>query len=510
MKKTALIVLDGWGRADNPEVSAIDKANTPFVDSLYKAYPQTWIKTSGLDVGLPEGQMGNSEVGHMNLGAGRVVYQDLVKINLAAESGDFAKDPTLLAALKHARENNAKIHIAGLLSDGGVHAHISHAKALCSWLHEADFNDVFVHAFTDGRDTDPQGGASYLQDLINHMNLTTGQIASVIGRYFAMDRDKRWERVAKAYHLLVNGKGASTTDPVSAVKASYENGTTDEFMEPIVTVNASNEPIATLSENDVVIMFNFRTDRGRELTEILTQQDFPEHQTQSVPLHFVTMTSYDDTFKDVEVVFRKDNLKNTIGEVLEAAGKTQIRIAETEKYPHVTFFFSGGRETPFNGEDRLLCPSPKVATYDLQPEMSAGDIRDAIVPKLQEATTDFICLNFANPDMVGHTGDMNAAVIACETVDHCLQSVVEAGLSSDYQFIILADHGNADCMVNEDGSPNTAHTTTVVPCWLVGSSASQYAMKEGRLGDIAPTLLALMDVAQPAEMTGENLLISNS
>lgn len=506
MKKTALIVLDGWGRADNPEVSAIDKANTPFVDSLYKNYPQTWIKTSGLDVGLPAGQMGNSEVGHMNLGAGRVVYQDLVKINLAAENGDFASDPTLKAALNAAREGGRKIHILGLLSDGGVHAHINHAKALCSWLSDENFNDVYMHAFTDGRDTDPKGGAGYLRDLENHMNTTTGKVASVVGRYFAMDRDQRWERVAKAYHLLVNGEGAPTQDVVAAVEASYAAGTTDEFMEPIIATDDAGQPLATIADNDVVIMFNFRTDRGREITQALTQQDFHEQNMHALKLHYVTMTSYDDTFKNIEVVFRKDNLVNTLGEVLEAAGKSQIRIAETEKYPHVTFFFSGGREVPFKGEERLLCPSPKVATYDLQPEMSAGDIRDAIVPKLEEGAADFVCLNFANPDMVGHTGVMEAAIKACETVDSCLQAVVEAGLKSDYDFIILADHGNADCMINEDGTPNTAHTTTVVPCWLVGSSAETYKMKEGRLGDIAPTLLGLMNIDQPAEMTGENLL----
>jgi len=481
-------------------------ARTPFVDSLYKKYPQTWIKTSGLDVGLPDGQMGNSEVGHMNLGAGRVVYQDLVKINLAAENGDFANDPTLKEALAHAKSTGANIHITGLLSDGGVHAHINHAKALCSWLYAEAFENVFVHAFTDGRDTDPQGGADYLQDLINHMGATTGRIASVIGRYYAMDRDKRWERVARAYHLLVNGEGNGTQDIVGAVKAQYAAGITDEFMEPLYVTDEEGAPLATLKENDVVLVFNFRTDRGREITEVLTQRDFPEHNMSALNLHYVTMTSYDDTFRGVEVVFRKDNLSNTLGEVLESAGKTQIRIAETEKYPHVTFFFSGGREEPFAGEERLLCPSPKVATYDLQPEMSAGDIRDAIVPKLREGKTDFICLNFANPDMVGHTGVMEAAVKACETVDHCLQSVIEAGLEQDYQFIVLADHGNADCMVNEDGSPNTAHTTTVVPCFLVGSSSETFVLKEGKLGDIAPTLLALMGVPQPAEMTGENLL----
>lgn len=506
MKKTALIVLDGWGKADNPEVSAIDLAFTPFVDGLYQQYPQTWIKTSGLDVGLPDGQMGNSEVGHMNLGAGRVVYQDLVKINLAAENGDFKTDPTLQAALDYAKTNNVKIHVVGLLSDGGVHAHIDHAKALFTWLNEANFDNAFLHAFTDGRDTDPKGGADYLSDMASHMQNTTGQIASVIGRYYAMDRDKRWERVAKAYHLLVNGIGEGSQEIIESVKEQYNKGITDEFMAPLYTQGALGAPIATISENDVVIMFNFRTDRGREITMALTQEDFHEHNMHALNLKYTTFTSYDDTFKNIDVVFKKDNLQNTLGEVLEANNKTQIRIAETEKYPHVTFFFNGGREEPFVGEDRILCPSPKVATYDLQPEMSAGDIRDAIVPKLKEGKTDFICLNFANPDMVGHTGVMEAAIKACETVDSCLKDVVEAGLEQDYQFIILADHGNADCMMNEDGTPNTAHTTTVVPCFLVGSCAESFTLKEGRLGDIAPTLLGLMELSQPADMTGLNLL----
>ncbi len=396
----------------------------------------------------------------------------------------------------------------GLLSDGGVHAHISHVKALCSWLDKKNFHDVYIHAFTDGRDTDPKGGAQYLEDLNKHMDKTTGQIASVIGRYYAMDRDQRWERVSRAYDLLVNGSGTPTTDPISSVRKSYHMGITDEFMEPILATNTNGKPLALISKDDIVIMFNYRTDRGREITQALTQQEYSEYNMTPLQLHYVTMTSYDDTFKNINVVFRKDNLVNTLGEVLEKANKTQIRIAETEKYPHVTFFFSGGREIPFRGEQRLLCPSPKVATYDLQPEMSAADIRDAIIPKLKEGATDFICLNFANPDMVGHTGVMSAAVKACETVDRCLRDVVAAGLESDYQFIILADHGNADCMINQDGTPNTAHTTTVVPCFLVGSSTSEFSLKEGKLGDIAPTLLALMEVKQPSEMTGNNLLIS--
>lgn len=507
MKKTALIVLDGWGKANNPLVSAIDHANTPFVNSLYSDYPHTWIKTSGLHVGLPEGQMGNSEVGHMNLGAGRIVYQDLVKINRAVENGEFKKNPTLLRALAHAKSKNSKIHIAGLLSDGGVHAHINHAKALCSWLAEEAFENVFFHVFTDGRDTDPKGGLSYVADLENHLNMTTGRIASVIGRYYSMDRDKRWGRIAKAYQAMVNGLGNQAKEAKQAIIESYKLGITDEFIEPIVITDEEGLPLAKIKEDDVVIMFNFRTDRGREITKVLTQSNFLEFNMQALNLHYVTMTSYDDTFKGIHVVFKKNNLVNTLGEILETSNKSQIRIAETEKYPHVTFFFSGGRESAFKGEERILCPSPNVATYDLQPEMSAKDIRDAIVPKLKEGMTDFICLNFANPDMVGHTGIMEATIKACETVDSCLQEVIEAGLESDYQFIILADHGNADFMINDDGTPNTAHTTNVVPCWLVGSQSKYYTLKEGKLGDIAPTLLALMDINQPDEMTGVNLLV---
>ena len=493
--------MDGWGIGDKSNSDAIHNANTPFVDSLYHKYPNAELNTSGEEVGLPDGQMGNSEVGHLNIGAGRVVYQDLVKINLAAENGEFAHDPTLQAALAHARATGGNIHITGLLSDGGVHAHINHAKALCSWLYAEAFENVFVHAFTDGRDTDPNGGVDYLQDLMDHMDATTGRIASVIGRYYAMDRDKRWERVARAYNLLVNGKGAATDHIVEAVKAQYAAGTTDEFMEPIFVANDEGTPLACIKENDVVLVFNFRTDRGREITEVLTQRDFPEHNMSALNLHYVTMTSYDDTFKGVEVVFRKDNLSNTLGEVLETAGKTQIRIAETEKYPHVTFFFSGGREEPFEGEERLLCPSPKVATYDLQPEMSAADLRDALIPELEKEEVDFVCLNFANPDMVGHTGVFSAVVKAVETVDACAEAVVTAGLAHGYSFIIIADHGNADVMMNEDGSPNTAHSTNLVPCILVDKNFKP-ELRDGKLGDVSPTILKLMGVTQPKEITG--------
>jgi 2,3-bisphosphoglycerate-independent phosphoglycerate mutase len=496
------MVLDGWGIAKDPNVSAVDKANTPFIDSLYQKYPNTQIRTSGRDVGLPAGQMGNSEVGHMNLGAGRVVYQDLVKINMAVEDGSIEQNETLIKAFDHAKANNKKVHLIGLISDGGVHSHILHAKGLLSMANNKGVSNVFVHAFTDGRDTDPNGGLAYLADLENHMAQTTGRVATIVGRYYAMDRDKRWERVKLAYDALVHNTGDRFNTSKEAIENSYANNVTDEFIKPAIIAEGGK-----IEEGDVVISFNFRTDRGREITMALTQEAFREYNMHPLNLHYVTMTMYDETFKNVNIVYRKENLSNTMGEVLANARKSQIRIAETEKYPHVTFFFSGGREEPFEGESRLLCPSPKVATYDLQPEMSAGDIRDKIVPELEKGEVDFVCLNFANPDMVGHTGDFDAAIKACETVDSCTKSVVEAGLKSDYTFIILADHGNCDKMINEDGSPNTAHTTHPVPCFLVGNNLDGLNIKEGKLGDIAPTLLDYMGVEIPAEMTGESLLV---
>jgi 2,3-bisphosphoglycerate-independent phosphoglycerate mutase len=501
-KKTVLMVLDGWGIAKDPNVSAVDKANTPFIDSLYKQYPHTKVHASGRSVGLPDGQMGNSEVGHMNLGAGRIVYQDLVKINMAVENKSIEQNETLREAFEQALTQNKKVHLIGLISDGGVHSHISHLKGLLTMADTMGVQNTFVHAFTDGRDTDPNGGLAYLTDLEEHMAKTTGKVASIVGRYYAMDRDKRWERVRKAYDLLVNGKGDSYSSSKEAIQANYSSSITDEFLEPSVIGEG-----AKIEEGDVVISFNFRTDRGREITMALTQEAFHEQNMHPLNLHYVTMTMYDETFKNIHVVYHKENLVNTIGEVISKARKSQIRIAETEKYPHVTFFFSGGQEEPFEGESRLLCPSPKVATYDLQPEMSAGDIRDKIVPELEKGEVDFVCLNFANPDMVGHTGDFNAAVIACETVDACTKAVVEAGLAQDYTFIILADHGNCDKMVNEDGTPNTAHTTQPVPCFLVGNNLNGTTLKEGKLGDIAPTLLDYMDIELPAEMTGESLLV---
>lgn len=503
---TLLMILDGWGIARNKAVSAVDLAQTPFVDSLASRYPNTTLLASGMAVGLPEGQMGNSEVGHMNLGAGRIVYQDLAKINLAVANNTLGDSLVLQEALKEAAKPGKTLHLIGLVSDGGVHAHLDHLKGLLTLAHQHQLTQVAVHAFTDGRDTDPKSGLGYLSSLLDHMKQTTGYLASVVGRYYAMDRDKRWERVKLAHDLLVNGIGEATTDVLATINNRYAAGETDEFLLPI-SVQQSGSAVNTIREGDVVINFNFRTDRGRQITMALTQQDFHEQNMHKLNLHYVTLTRYDDTFKGVQVVFEKDNLTHTLGEVLEAAGKKQIRIAETEKYPHVTFFFSGGRETPFEGEKRLLCPSPKVATYDLQPEMAAEDITKAILPELENRTADFVCLNFANPDMVGHTGVMEATIKACETVDQCAQRVAETALKAGYALIILADHGNADCMINEDGTPNTAHTTQPVPCYLLTPDNQDFVLrKDGVLGDVAPTLLELMNLPAPAAMTCKSLI----
>jgi 2,3-bisphosphoglycerate-independent phosphoglycerate mutase len=504
-KKVMLMILDGWGIAKNEAVSAIDHAKTPYINSLYKKYPHSKLEASGLAVGLPAGQMGNSEVGHMNIGAGRVVYQDLVRVNKAVEEKELDTNPVLLDALEYAKKNNKSIHLIGLLSDGGVHSHIDHLKGLCTIAHNHKLKNVFIHAFMDGRDTDPKGGKGYLTDLKSHLTKTTGQIASVVGRYYAMDRDKRWERVKLAYDAMVHGTGEKTTDVIHSVEQSYEAGVTDEFIKPIIAVDENNKPLTTIQEGDVVLCFNFRTDRGREITMALTQQDFHEQNMYKLNLYYVTLTNYDDSFKGVKVIFDKDNLENTLGEIVSKANKKQIRIAETEKYPHVTFFFSGGREDVFPGESRLMCPSPKVATYDLQPEMSARDIRDKIIPELEKKSADFICLNFANPDMVGHTGVFEAAVKAVETVDQCNEAVTEVARKNGYAIIIIADHGNADKMINEDGTPNTAHTTNLVPCILVDDDYKG-KLKDGKLGDLAPTILTLMGVAIPKEMTGTVLI----
>ena len=504
--KALLMILDGWGKAQRKEASAIEQAQTPFIDSLYKTYTSSELRTDGEHVGLPQGQMGNSEVGHMNLGAGRIVYQDLAKINNVVVKGALGDQKAIKEAIQYAKTNNKAIHILGLLSDGGVHAHIEHYKALIGVLKEADtpFN---IHAFSDGRDVAPKSGAGFVKNLNHLLEDSKGQLASVIGRYFAMDRDQRWERVQKTYQLLVAAKGNPTQDFVQAMEKSYQEGITDEFMKPLVGVNDQGEPIGTLADGDVVLFMNFRTDRGRQLTQALSQQAFPEYEMKPLSLYYLTMTNYDENFNNVKVIFDKDNLKDTLGETLAKAGKTQIRSAETEKYPHVTFFFNGGQEAPFEGEKRILCPSPKVATYDLQPEMSAFEIQDKIVAAIQEETPDFICLNFANPDMVGHTGDMKAAVIACETVDQCAEKVITTALENGYVTLLIADHGNCDVMFNEDGSPHTAHTTNPVPFILI--DGKKRSVQNGVLGDIAPTVLDLLSVAKPEAMTGKSLLKHN-
>jgi 2,3-bisphosphoglycerate-independent phosphoglycerate mutase len=505
-KKVLLMILDGWGIATRKEVSAIDQAKTPFVSSLYNKYAHSKLEASGLAVGLPPGQMGNSEVGHMNIGAGRVVYQDLVRVNKAIDEHELDHNETLVAGIDHVLRNNKTLHLIGLVSDGGVHSHIDHLKGIISIAHSKGLKNVSVHAFTDGRDTDPKGGLQYISDLLQHMKKTTGRLASIVGRYYAMDRDKRWERVKLAYDLLVKGVGEKTSNPLKAIQQSYDRNVTDEFILPISVTDAQGT-ISTIQEGDVVLCFNFRTDRGRQITEALTQKDFPEQGMKKLNLYYITLTNYDDTFQNVKVIFDKDNLEKTLGEVVAAAGKKQIRIAETEKYPHVTFFFSGGREAIFPGESRLMCPSPKVATYDLKPEMSANEIRDKIIPELDKKEASFICLNFANPDMVGHTGVFQAAVKAVETVDACAQKVTEAALRNGYSTIIIADHGNAEIMINEDGTPNTAHTTNLVPCILVDDTYKG-KLKNGKLGDLAPTILTLMGVPIPEQMTG-NVLLEN-
>lgn len=503
-KKVILMILDGWGKSPDPKVSAIDQASTPFIDSLYQKYPNAQLRTDGLNVGLPEGQMGNSEVGHMNLGAGRIVYQDLAKINLAVANKTMKLEKPLVTAFDYAIKYNKNVHFLGLVSDGGVHSHTSHLKGLIEVAQQKGVQNMFIHAFTDGRDVDPKSGLGYINDLTIFLKNTNAKLASVIGRYYAMDRDKRWERVKLAYDLIVNGWGSKSNDACKSILESYENDITDEFIKPICLIDENQEPLATIKEDDVVIFFNFRTDRGRELTEVLSQRDFHEFNMHKLNVYYVTMTNYDDTFKNIHVIYDKDNITETLGEVLEKYGKKQIRIAETEKYPHVTFFFSGGREMPFEGETRILRNSPKVATYDLQPEMSAFELKDALIPELQKGEVDFVCLNFANGDMVGHTGVMEAAIKACEAVDSCVKEIIETAIENEYTTLLIADHGNCETMVNEDGSPNTAHTTNPVPIILIDKDLK--SIKSGVLGDIAPTILDLMGIEKPIAMTQSSLI----
>ncbi len=501
--RTFLIILDGWGLGPKPSADAIFQADTPFFDGLMKKYPHSTLVTHGEDVGLPDGQMGNSEVGHLNIGAGRIVWQELARINKAVRDHELHSNPVLLEALDAAKKLGKSVHFLGLVSDGGVHSHIEHLKALCDIATTNGNEKVFVHAFTDGRDCDPKSGAGFLKNLLEHIENQPVKLATVIGRYYAMDRDKRWERIKLAYDLLVFGKGKQVENVLQAIEESYENGVTDEFLQPMVCAGVDGK----IQPGDTVICFNFRTDRLRELTTVLSQINLPEFEMTPLPLHFVTMSKYDDTYKNVGVIFHKDDVSMTMGEVLECAGRTQVRIAETEKYPHVTFFFSGGREPAFVGERRLMIPSAKVATYDLQPEMSAEGITEAIMQDIRENTPDFICLNFANTDMVGHTGVFSAAMRAAETVDNCLSRIVPLALEHDYSCIVIADHGNSDYMINEDGTPNTAHTKNPVPCILVSRNLTGHeVLKNGRLADVAPTLLALMGVEKPAVMTGENLI----
>ncbi|HEY9170542.1 MAG TPA: 2,3-bisphosphoglycerate-independent phosphoglycerate mutase [Lutibacter sp.] len=503
-KKVILMILDGWGITQDPKVSAIYNAKTSYIDSLYGKYANASLRTDGEYVGLPEGQMGNSEVGHMNLGAGRIVYQNLVRVNMAVKNKTLGKEETLLNAISYAKENNKNIHLLGLVSDGGIHSHIDHLKGLLDVSAQHNLKNVFLHAFTDGRDCDPKSGIDFIETIQNYMKATTGELATITGRYFAMDRDKRWERIKLAYDAIVNSEGTKSIDAIKSMEESYANDVTDEFIKPIIITDENGHPKTQIKADDVVIFFNYRTDRGRELTEVLTQKDYPDFGMKTMPLYYVTLTSYDDTFKNIHIIYTTDNLENTLGEVLAKAGKKQIRIAESEKYPHVTFFFSGGREKTFENETRILCPSPKVATYDLKPEMSAFDIRDAIIPELDKKEVDFVCLNFANGDMVGHTGVMEAAIKACEAVDKCVEDVVAAALKNDYTTIIIADHGNCETMINPDGTPNTSHTTNPVPVILVDKDLKD--IDDGILGDIAPTILELMGIEKPEVMTRHSLI----
>jgi len=504
-KKTILIIMDGWGQGNKSKSDAIYNANTPFVDSLYKNYPNSHLTASGKNVGLPEGQMGNSEVGHLNIGAGRIVFQDLVKIDNAIKDKSIEYNHTLNKAFKYAKENNKSVHFLGLVSDGGVHSSVQHLFKLCDMTKDAGLDNVYIHAITDGRDTDPRSGLSFIKKLQEYLKTSQVKIASLVGRYYAMDRDKRWDRIKQAYDLFVYGKGKQTTDILKAIKESYNEKTTDEFIKPVVMLDKDGNPVGKIKQGDVVICFNFRSDRMRQITSVLSQKDMPDYNMKTIPeLYYVTMTIYDEMFKNIHLIFEKENLKNTIGEVVSKAGKKQIRIAETEKYAHVTFFFSGGREDKFDGEKRILIPSPKVPTYDLEPSMSAFKVKDAIIRELNKAEADFICLNFANADMVGHTGIYDAIIKAVETVDQCVQDVPEAAIANNYSVVIIADHGNAEFAINDNGTPNTAHTTNLVPCILIDKNYK--SIKNGKLADVAPTILTLMNIDIPKEMTGQKLV----
>jgi len=497
--------MDGWGLGKVASADAIQHAKTPFVSSLYSKYPNTTLVTCGEAVGLPDAQMGNSEVGHLNLGAGRIIYQELQRINVAVRDGSFATNEILLNAIRFAKKNNKPLHLLGLVSNGGVHSHIDHLKAITDVCKKEKLIEVFIHAFTDGRDCDPKSGLGFIKELQEHLNNSVGKIASVSGRYYAMDRDKRWERIKLAYDALVNGVGEKATDAIEAVENSYSKNVTDEFINPTVIIAEDQQPLTKIKDGDVAICFNFRTDRCREITQVLTQMDLPDQNMKKLSLNYTTMTEYDKTYKDVNVIFETDNLNNTLGEILEQNGLKQIRIAETEKYPHVSFFFSGGREKPFDGEKRIMIASPKVATYDLKPEMSALEVTEALLPEIKNKTVDFICLNYANADMVGHTGIWEAAIKAVETVDKCVSQVVTTGLENGYTTFLTADHGNSDYMINEDGSPNTAHTMNLVPFFIIDKEWKG-KIKPGKLGDIAPTILTMMQIPIPKEMTGEVLI----
>ncbi|MCX8473828.1 MAG: 2,3-bisphosphoglycerate-independent phosphoglycerate mutase [Sediminibacterium sp.] len=506
INKGMLIIMDGWGIGRNDSSNAIYCAQTPFIDSLYQNYPHSTLITFGEDVGLPEGQMGNSEVGHLNLGAGRIVYQELQRINVAIRDKSFFQNPELLNALAIAKEKNATLHLLGLVSNGGVHSHINHVEAIVQLCYEKQISKVFIHAFTDGRDCDPKSGLDFIKQTQEFCSKTCGKIATISGRYYAMDRDNRWERIKLAYDALVHQQGNHSNDLIKSIEDSYQQGITDEFIKPIIAVDDAGIPLTKIADNDVVICFNFRTDRCREITTALTQKNFPDYQLQTLPLHYYTMTCYDEKFKDIQVLFENDNLDQTLGEIIAQQGLKQIRMAETEKYPHVTFFFSGGREQPFDGEERLLVPSPKVATYDLQPEMSANELTIKLLPKISQQAVDFICLNFANTDMVGHTGVFSAAIKAAETVNNCVEQIVKAALLNDYFIVLLADHGNSDYMVNDDGSPNTQHSMNLVPVFIISNQHKDIKIKSGKLGDIAPTILKLMGLPIPSKMTGNSLI----